>query len=50
MKRVIAIRAASICRDVIQPHSMAFSPYSPNAIDEPRQALPFMRRAAVCGT
>src|SRR5215469_5439237 len=43
MKRVIAIRAASIWRDVIQPHSMALSPYSPNAMEDPRQALPFMR-------
>src|SRR5580700_10386821 len=43
MKRVIAIRAASIWREVIQPQSIALSAYSPNAIDEPRQALPFMR-------
>src|SRR3984957_3113402 len=43
IKRVIAIRAASIWRDVIQPHSMHLSAYSPNAIDEPRQALPFIR-------
>ena len=43
MKRVIAIRAASICRAVIQPHSIAFKPYSPNASEEPRQALPVIR-------
>src|SRR6185369_7860402 len=43
MERVIAIRAASICRDVIHAHSIAFSPNSPKEIDEPRQALPHMR-------
>ena len=43
MKRVIAIRAASIWRDVIQPHDIAFRPYSPKAIDDPRHALPVMR-------
>src|ERR1035438_7199200 len=41
--RVIATRAASICRAVIQPHSSAFNPNSPNASDDPRQALPVMR-------
>src|SRR6185312_11189459 len=43
MKRVIAIRAASIWRAVIQPHSMALRPYSPKEIDEPRHAFPVMR-------
>src|SRR5271157_5335314 len=43
MKRVMAIRAASIWRDVIHPQSIAFRAYSPNAMDDPRQALPFMR-------
>src|SRR4051794_2179327 len=43
IKRVIAIRAASIWRAVIQPQSIAFSPYSPNAIEEPRHALPVIR-------
>src|SRR5581483_4809184 len=41
--RVIATRAASICRSVTQPQLMAFSPTSPNAIEEPRHALPAMR-------
>ena len=31
MKRVMATRAASICRSVIQPQRMAFSPKSPKA-------------------
>ena len=43
MKRVMATRAASIWRSVIQPQRMAFSPKSPKASSEPRQALPFMR-------
>src|SRR5262245_51456078 len=40
--RVRATRAASICRLVTHPGSSAFSPYSPNASDEPRCALPRM--------
>src|SRR5947209_717453 len=43
IKRVIATRAASICRSVIQPHRMAFKPKSPKARDDPRQAFPVMR-------
>src|SRR5271157_2617057 len=43
MERVMATRAASICRSVTHPHSMALSPNSPNEIDEPRHALPAMR-------
>src|SRR6266852_8693400 len=43
MKRVIATRAASICRSVSQHGSSAFSPKSPNDTSEPRQALPRMR-------
>src|ERR1039457_3232175 len=43
MERVMATRAASICRSVTHPHSMAFSPNSPNEIDDPRHALPAMR-------
>src|SRR5450755_3904903 len=43
IERVIATRAASICRAVIQPHSIAFKPKSPNAKVEPRQAFPVMR-------
>src|SRR5262249_17688725 len=43
MKRVMAIRPASICRSEIHPGSITFSPNSPNAICEPRQALPRMR-------
>src|ERR1022692_4084433 len=43
MERVMATRAASICRDVIHAHSMAFRPNSPKEIDDPRQALPHMR-------
>src|SRR5262249_56760500 len=39
-KRVIAIRPASICRSVIQAASRVFSPKSPKASEEPRQALP----------
>src|SRR5438105_1838608 len=41
--RVSATRAASIWRLVIQPGSSALRPYSPNASDEPRCALPRMR-------
>src|SRR5450759_219086 len=43
MERVMATRAASICRDVIHAHSMAFSPNSPKEIDDPRHAFPVMR-------
>src|SRR6185503_12032329 len=43
MKRVMATRAASICRSVSQQGSSAFSPNSPNDTSEPRQALPRMR-------
>src|SRR5215471_12865350 len=39
-KRVMAIRPASIWRSVIQAASRVFSPKSPKASDEPRQALP----------
>src|SRR5947209_13998265 len=41
--RVMATRAASICRSVIHAHSSAFNPNSPKAIDDPRHALPAMR-------
>src|SRR5262249_15223199 len=43
IERVIATRAASICRSVIQAHSMAFSPNSPNDTFDPRHAFPAMR-------
>src|SRR5215472_13717293 len=43
MERVMATRAASICRSVIHAHSIAFRPYSPYEISEPRHALPAMR-------
>src|SRR5262245_3116050 len=43
IERVMATRAASICRSVIQPHSMAFNPNSPNEIEEPRHAFPAIR-------
>jgi hypothetical protein len=43
MKRVIAIRAASIWRFVTQPQLNAFKPNSPNESSEPRHALPVMR-------
>src|ERR1017187_4501641 len=43
MERVMATRAASICRDAIQAHSITFSPNSPNEIDDPRHAFPVMR-------
>src|SRR6185295_18509846 len=43
MNRVIATRAASICRSVIHAGSSACSPKSPNDTSEPRQALPRMR-------
>ena len=41
--RVIATRAASIWRLVIQPRSRAFSPYSPKATWLPPLALPRLR-------
>src|SRR6266576_3328823 len=43
MWRVIAIRAASICRSVIQAGSRHLSPYSPKLISLPRVATPDMR-------
>src|SRR5688500_7915029 len=43
MWRVIAIRAASICRSVIHAGSKHFSPYSPKLISLPRVATPVMR-------
>jgi hypothetical protein len=43
MKRVIAMRPASISRAVTQPHSVAFRPKSPNEREPPVHALPFMR-------
>src|SRR5690242_15725094 len=43
IERVIATRAASICRSVIHAHSIAFKPYSPYEISEPRHALPAIR-------
>src|ERR1051326_4967022 len=42
-KRVIAIRAASICRSVIHAASSGFKPKSPNSSDEPAHALPLSR-------
>src|ERR1700674_2429573 len=47
MKRVMATRAASICRSVIQAGSSAFKPYSPKDNLPPRQALP-RRRPRCC--
>src|SRR5579875_904198 len=47
MNRLIATRAASICRSVTQAGSSAFRPYSPKASVEPRQALP-RRRPRCC--
>src|SRR5262249_31759221 len=41
--RVMAMRAASICRAVIQPGSRIWRPMSPNASVPPRVALPRMR-------
>src|SRR5262245_47139555 len=41
--RVSATRAASICRLVTHPGSIAFRPYSPKASVEPRWARPRMR-------
>src|SRR5687767_6800575 len=41
--RVIAIRAASICRLDTQPASSAFRPYSPNCTVVPPFASPAMR-------
>src|SRR5512138_1624962 len=43
MKRVIAMRPASISRAVTQPHSVALRPKSPKARCPPVQALPLMR-------
>src|SRR6266576_6077450 len=43
MCRVMAIRAASICRSVIQAASRHFSQYSPKLIALPRLATPFIR-------
>src|ERR1044072_7199545 len=43
MWRVIAIRAASICRSVIHAGSRLLSPYSPKLISLPRVAVPVMR-------
>src|ERR1044071_3101881 len=43
MWRVIAIRAASICRSVIHAGSRLLSPYSPKLISLPRVATPVMR-------
>src|SRR5689334_474870 len=43
MWRVIAIRAASIWRSVIQAGSKLLSPYSPKLISLPRVATPVMR-------
>ena len=43
MKRVMAMRPASISRAVTQPHSMALRPKSPKARWPPVQALPLMR-------
>src|SRR5918993_343709 len=37
--RVMAIRAASICRSVIHPGSIVFRPYSPKLIEPPRVAV-----------
>src|SRR3984957_17063764 len=47
MKRVMATREASIWRSVIQAHSIALSPYSPNESSPPRQAFP-LRRPRIC--
>src|SRR5713226_3063504 len=43
MNRVMATRAASICRSVIQPGSSTFRPKSPNASWLPRHAFPVIR-------
>src|SRR5690349_17911245 len=43
MWRVIAMRAASICRAVIQPGSSAWMPYSPNTTSVPPLAGPLVR-------
>jgi hypothetical protein len=43
MARVMAIRAASICRLVIQPGSRHIRPNSPNAMVLPRVAMPVVR-------
>src|SRR3954452_17821017 len=47
IERVMATRAASICRLVIHATSSALSPNSPKAMDDPRQALP-ARRPRCC--
>src|SRR5580704_16536565 len=47
MNRVMATRAASICRSVIHAGSRAFRPYSPNDNSPPRQAFP-RRRPRCC--
>src|SRR6185369_4070482 len=41
--RVMAIRAASICRESSHPHSVACSPNSPNDRVVPRHGLPLIR-------
>src|SRR6476661_2010677 len=43
MWRVIALRAASICRDVRRPRSVAFRPYSPKLTLLPTVATPLFR-------
>src|SRR6266850_7209960 len=43
MWRVMAMRAASICRSVIHAGSRHLSPYSPKLISLPRVATPVMR-------
>src|SRR5216684_492386 len=43
INRVMATRAASICRSVNQHGSSARRPYCPNEMSEPRHALPAMR-------
>src|SRR5262252_8476271 len=43
MWRVIARRAASICRAVSRPRSVAFSPYSPKLTLLPTVATPLLR-------
>jgi hypothetical protein len=42
MNRVMAIRAASICRVVIQPQLVAWSPKSPKLRVLPREAIPLI--------
>src|SRR6185436_21114603 len=43
MCRVIARRAASICRDVRRPRPVAFRPYSPKLTLLPTVATPLLR-------